>query len=103
MSCLFKYDRYHRGGDQGPSFQRLNLDIEHLDLSEYILFQISLYPLLILFLCTNLLVTSYLWQHVLYYVYETLYTCAVHNKLLKAHNLPRFFFLGLFTALYIYM
>ena len=45
MCCLFKYDRYHRGGDQGPSFQRLNLDIEHLDLSEYILFQISLYPL----------------------------------------------------------
>lgn len=30
----YKYDRYHRGKDQGPSFQRLNLDIEHLDLSK---------------------------------------------------------------------
>lgn len=33
-SNRYKYDRYHRGGDQGPSFQRLNLDIEHLDLSK---------------------------------------------------------------------
>lgn len=31
---VYQYDRYHRGEDQGPSFQRLNLDIEHLDLSE---------------------------------------------------------------------
>jgi len=30
----YKYDRYHRGEDQGPAFQRLNLDIEHLDLSK---------------------------------------------------------------------
>ncbi|KAJ7390527.1 hypothetical protein OS493_024562 [Desmophyllum pertusum] len=30
----YKYDRYHRGEDQGPCFQRLNLDIEHLDLSK---------------------------------------------------------------------
>ncbi|XP_078377457.1 tRNA:m(4)X modification enzyme TRM13 homolog isoform X2 [Oculina patagonica] len=30
----YKYDRYHRGEDQGPSFQRLNIDIEHLDLSK---------------------------------------------------------------------
>lgn len=30
----YKYDRYHRGEDQGPSFQRINLDIEHLDISK---------------------------------------------------------------------
>ncbi|PFX22756.1 tRNA:m(4)X modification enzyme TRM13-like [Stylophora pistillata] len=33
-SNRYKYDRYHRGEDQGPSFQRLNLDIRHLDLSK---------------------------------------------------------------------
>lgn len=56
ICCLFKYDRYHRGGDQGPSFQRLNLDIEHLDLSECnILFQITCYPLVISTLCLLIL------------------------------------------------
>nr|XP_058951821.1 tRNA:m(4)X modification enzyme TRM13 homolog [Pocillopora verrucosa] len=33
-SNRYKYDRYHRGEDQGPSFKRLNLDIKHLDLSK---------------------------------------------------------------------
>ena len=29
---LFQFDCYHKGEDQGPSFQRLYVDIEHLNL-----------------------------------------------------------------------
>ena len=31
---VFQKDSFHKGVDQGPSFERLKMDIEHLDLGK---------------------------------------------------------------------
>ena len=31
---MLQFDCYHRGEDQGPTFDRLNIDIQNLDLSK---------------------------------------------------------------------